>query len=63
MILHQQLNGFDFSAYVSKRNSDMNSKIAFVSCQTYALHLSPGGKERSQTPEMPSCGMCCSIRF
>lgn len=46
VILHQQLNGFDFPSYILKQNSDMNSKIAFASCQTYALHLFLGGKAK-----------------
>lgn len=37
VIFHQQLNGVAFPAYVSKQNSDMNSKIPPGSPQTYAL--------------------------
>lgn len=44
VILHQQLNGFDFPSYILKQDSDMNSKITFASCQTHALRLSPGRK-------------------
>lgn len=61
MILHQQLNGFDFPSYILKQNSDMNSKITFASCQTHALHLSPGGKAKRGPGLQRSQTMGCAI--
>lgn len=61
VILHQQLNGFDFPSYILKQNSDMNSKITFASCQTHALHLSPGGKAKRDPGLQRSQTMGCTI--
>lgn len=65
MILHQQLNGFDFPPYILKQKSDMNSEITFASWPDPCF-TSPSwsqSQEGSQTPEMPSCGICHPINF
>lgn len=59
MIFHQQLNRVAFPAYVSKQNSDMNSKIVPGSPQTHALPVLVA--EQSEAKRLRSCRSMESI--
>lgn len=58
-IFHQQLNRVPFPAYVSKQNSDMNSKIAPGSPQAHALPLLVA--KQSEAKRLRSCQSMESI--